>query len=312
MTESDTVSFYLAEYDVDNTANHHHSIEDVPGVPDITSGFESDEFEDHLHSENPREDHVEDVHGVVKQMGLTVVLYGQTQCVEDDQNKHDVLEACGVDHIPELVLIWVFGNVATQRASFESVFYTLALVLVQLTVLILFLSLLLEGDDNETNKDVHHKEGDDDDVDDEEDRDLNAVVIDGTQVFSVGVDGLVKQSGPSFEGGDREESHHGHEDVVEVEVTVVPDPFPHHGQRCVTVVVQNVGAFAFLWAGLRFICASIKFPLEELYSDTSKHKLQQRCDDHDVADGSDGHKDTLDHMLESFSSVDGSKRTENP
>lgn len=28
-------SFYLAEYDVDYTANHNQSIEDVPGVPDI-------------------------------------------------------------------------------------------------------------------------------------------------------------------------------------------------------------------------------------------------------------------------------------
>lgn len=28
-------SFYLAEYDVDYTANHDQSIEDVPGVPDI-------------------------------------------------------------------------------------------------------------------------------------------------------------------------------------------------------------------------------------------------------------------------------------
>lgn len=28
-------SFYLAEYDVDYTADHHQSIEDVPRVPDI-------------------------------------------------------------------------------------------------------------------------------------------------------------------------------------------------------------------------------------------------------------------------------------
>lgn len=28
-------SFYLTENDVDYTANHHQSIEDVPGVPDI-------------------------------------------------------------------------------------------------------------------------------------------------------------------------------------------------------------------------------------------------------------------------------------
>lgn len=31
-----TMSFYLAEYDVDYTADHHQSVEDVPGVPDIT------------------------------------------------------------------------------------------------------------------------------------------------------------------------------------------------------------------------------------------------------------------------------------
>lgn len=30
------------------------------------SGFEGDELEDHLHSENPSEDHVEDVHGIIK------------------------------------------------------------------------------------------------------------------------------------------------------------------------------------------------------------------------------------------------------
>ena len=28
-------SVYLAEYDVDYAANHHQSIEDIPGVPDI-------------------------------------------------------------------------------------------------------------------------------------------------------------------------------------------------------------------------------------------------------------------------------------
>lgn len=47
--------------------------------------------------------------------------------------------------------------------------------------------------------------------------------------------------GPSFEGGDSKKSHHGHEDIVKVEVTVVPDPLLHHGQRRVPVVVENVG-----------------------------------------------------------------------
>lgn len=66
------------------------------------------------------------------------------------------------------------------------------LVLVQLTVLVLLLPLLLKGDDNKTNKDVHHEEGDDDNVDDKEDGDLDAVVVDGTHVLFIRVNGLVQ------------------------------------------------------------------------------------------------------------------------
>ena len=69
------------------------------------------------------------------------------------------------------------------------------LVLVQLTVHVLLLPLLLEGDDDETHEDVHHEEGDDDDVDDEEDGDLHAVVVDRTRVLPVRIDGLVQQAG---------------------------------------------------------------------------------------------------------------------
>lgn len=84
-------------------------------------------------------------------------------------------------------------------------------------------------------------------------------------------------------------------------------------------------SLALFRAGLRIIGAAIKFPLwaknrkkkksdvlryssilllipllylKELHSDASKHELQQRGDDHDVADGPDGHKDALDHMLQ--------------
>lgn len=38
------------------------------------SWFEGNELEDHLHSENPGEDHVEDVHGIIKQMRLAMML----------------------------------------------------------------------------------------------------------------------------------------------------------------------------------------------------------------------------------------------
>lgn len=37
--------------------------------------------------------------------------------------------------------------------------------------------------------------------------------------------------------------------------------------------------------------------LKELHSDTGKHELEQRCYDHDVPNGPDGHKHTLDHIL---------------
>lgn len=73
------------------------------------------------------------------------------------------------------------------------------LVLVQLTVLVFLFPLLLEGDNDETHEDVHHEEGNDDDVDDEEDGDLHTIVVDGTLVFCVGVNGAVQQ--PT--GGDR-------------------------------------------------------------------------------------------------------------
>lgn len=47
------------------------------------------------------------------------------------------------------------------------------------------------------------------------------------------------------------------------------------------------------------VCLSISsLYLKELHSDTSKHELQQRGDNHDVANGPYGHKDTLDNMLQ--------------
>lgn len=43
------------------------------------------------------------------------------------------------------------------------------LVFVQLTVFVLLLSLLLEGDNDEPHKYIHHEEGDKDEVDNKED-----------------------------------------------------------------------------------------------------------------------------------------------
>lgn len=57
------------------------------------------------------------------------------------------------------------------------------LVLVQLAVLILLLTLLLEGDYDKAHKDVHHEKGNEDDVDNEEDGHIDTVVEDWAHVF---------------------------------------------------------------------------------------------------------------------------------
>lgn len=43
--------------------------------------------------------------------------------------------------------------------------------------------------------------------------------------------------------------------------------------------------------------------LEKLDSNAGKHEIQQHGDQHDVADGFDGHKHTLDHMLSAHKQV---------
>lgn len=67
------------------------------------------------------------------------------------------------------------------------------LVFVQLTVLVLLFSLFLKCDDDETNEDVHHEESNDDDVDNKEDGDLNPVIIDGSHILHVGINGPIQQ-----------------------------------------------------------------------------------------------------------------------
>lgn len=46
---------------------------------------------------------------------------------------------------------------------------------------------------------------------------------------------------PSFKSGDSEQSHHGHEDVVKVEVAVVPHSLVDGWLVDVSVLVQDVG-----------------------------------------------------------------------
>lgn len=46
-------------------------------------GFESDELQNHFHSEDSGEDHIENVHDIVKERRLAVVLRRQRESEED-------------------------------------------------------------------------------------------------------------------------------------------------------------------------------------------------------------------------------------
>ena len=73
------------------------------------------------------------------------------------------------------------------------------LIFIELAVLVSGLSLVLEGDDNETHEDVDHEERDDDDVDEVKDGDDGTVVVQRAVVLLVGVDGHV-QDAESYKG----------------------------------------------------------------------------------------------------------------
>ena len=97
------------------------------------------------------------------------------------------------------------------------------LIFVKLAVFVCRLSLVLEGDDDETYEDVDHEEGDDDDVDEVEKRDIGTIVVNWTMVDFVGVDGHVEDAGPALEGHGDEEREHRLCHVVEVERILLPD-----------------------------------------------------------------------------------------
>jgi len=69
------------------------------------------------------------------------------------------------------------------------------LIFVQLTVLVFLFSLFLKGNNDKTNKYVHHKESNNDDVDDEKNGDLHSVVVHRSYILAIGINGFVQQPG---------------------------------------------------------------------------------------------------------------------
>ena len=54
-------------------------------------------------------------------------LHAQADGIEHDEGEHEVFEVGGGDHVPHLVLVRVFGDVAPEGAGLQSVLHTLAL-----------------------------------------------------------------------------------------------------------------------------------------------------------------------------------------
>jgi len=71
-----------------------------------------------------------------------------------------------VQNIPELD--WGFKPNYTRKVVF-ALTYTLASVFIEFAVFILLFSFVLERNDNKTNEDIHHEEGNDNDEDNIED-----------------------------------------------------------------------------------------------------------------------------------------------
>jgi hypothetical protein len=84
--------------------------------------------------------------------------------------------------------------IAPDRLGLQGEFYAISLIFVEITVLVLLLALVLEGDNNETDENVHHEECDNDDVDDVIGGHDGSEIVNGTGVFGVRVDRDVEEA----------------------------------------------------------------------------------------------------------------------
>lgn len=168
----------------------------------------------------------------------------------------------------------------------------------------------MEGDNDETHEDVDHEEGDDNDVDKVEYGHNRPVVVDGSNVFSVGINGDVKDAWPAFKGRDDKQGEHGLGHVVIVKGVALPDPLLDNRVVEITVLVDDKLALTGVFSHLRLVSAHEELALEQLHSDDGEHEDQQQGDQHNVADSLDGHNDTLDDMFETLGTVDGTEGAE--
>lgn len=85
-----------------------------------------------------------------------------------------------------------------NRLRFECELNAIPLILVKVAVLIFLFALVLERDNNETDKDVHHEERNDDDVNDIVSGNDWPEIVNRTVIFRIGVNGDVEQPRPTL------------------------------------------------------------------------------------------------------------------
>jgi len=233
-------------------------------------------------------------------------LHRERDCVQYDREEYRVLEPGAVDKPPDLILDDILGYIPLHRPRLQRELNTLSLVLVEIAVLELVLTLVLKCDNDETDENVDHEEGDHDNIADEEDGHGSPVVVDRAFVLSRRVDRLVEQGRPALEGGHCEERLHPVEHVVEVELVVAPLAVLD-GQLAALVLVEGAVALGLVEHGQ--VSAVVEGALEELDAYAGEHELEEEGDDEDVADGLHGHDQTVDDVLQAFGSVDGAQGT---
>ena len=95
-------------------------------------------------------------------------------------------------------LIYDFGAKENPLVIWQKNWY---LIFVKRAVFVSGLSLLLKGNDDKTDEDIDHEEGNDNDVNEIKDSNDGTEVVDGSNVFSIGIDRNVKDARPAFKGG---------------------------------------------------------------------------------------------------------------
>ena len=113
---------------------------------------------------------------------------------------------------------------------------------------------------------------------------------------------------PTFKCGHNEESEHGPDDVVVVELVPGPVSLLHHGLTSDdSILVDEVLALTGLLLQLGSVRTHPELPLEELDPDDGEDEEEEDGDEDNVVDGLHSHDDTLYYVFQALGSVDSSE-----